>query len=96
MKAHCEDSDIVSEVHRKGNNMADKYAGQAVVEVESGDESMVRCMDRQTRLMQEGMIQAIFLLPRRARHPEDAKTDPGIPYVRAPSIAQGRVHWNTK
>ena len=37
------------------------------------------------------MIQAIFLLPRRTRHLEDAKSEPATPYQRAPRIAQARA-----
>ena len=91
VKAHCDHNSVVPEEHRKCNNMADRYAGQAVVEVTTGDESRVRRMDRQTRLTQERMIQAIFLLPRRARHPEDVTSEPAIPYARAPRIAQAKA-----
>ena len=63
VKAHCDDEEIVPEVHRKGNNMADKYAGPAVVEVTTSGESRVRRLYRKVRLIQERLIQAIFLLP---------------------------------
>ena len=37
VRAHYDDTNIVPEEHRAGNNMADHYAGGAVVEVTSGD-----------------------------------------------------------
>ena len=65
VKAHCDDNSIVPKEQQAGNNMADHYAGRAVIEVTTGDESRVRRLDRKTRLMQERMIQANFLLPKR-------------------------------
>ena len=62
----CDNVEIVPREHKHGNDMADKYAGDAVIEVASVDEARVRRLDRKTRLIQERMIQAIFLLPRRA------------------------------
>ena len=49
--SHCDDVEIVPEVHRRGNDMADKYAGEAVIEVTSGDEARVRRLDRTTKLI---------------------------------------------
>ena len=53
VKAHWDDKETVPEEHRKGNNLADEYAGQAVIEVTIGADSRVRRLDRQTRVMQE-------------------------------------------
>ena len=69
--------------------MADKYAGEAVREVTSGDEARVLRLDRKTRLIQERMIQAIFLLPKRGRHPEEPAAEPHT--IRAPRIAAAKL-----
>ena len=73
VKSH---SDNVPTDLKYGNDMADKYAGEAVREISSGDESRVRRLDWKTRLIQERMIQAIFLLPKRGRHPEEPSPEP--------------------
>ena len=85
VKSH---SDTVPADLKYGNDMADKYAGEAVREVTSGDEARVFRLDRKTRLFQERMIQAIFLLPKRARHPEEPAAEPNI--TRAPRVAAAK------
>ena len=82
VKSH---SDAVPSELKHGNHMADKYAGEAVREVTSGDEARVRRLDRKTRLIQERMIQAVFMLPKRGRHPEESAPEPTT--NRAPRIA---------
>ena len=69
VKSH---SDAVPTELKHGNDMADKYAGEAVREVTSGDKARVFRLDRKTRLIQERMIQALFMLPKRGRHPDEA------------------------
>ena len=73
---------------KHGNDMADKYAGEAVREVTSGDAARVLRLDRKTRLIQERMIQAICMLPKRGRHPEEAA--PEASQIRAPRIAAAK------
>ena len=82
VKSH---SDTMPADLKYGNDMADKYAGKADREVTTGDEARVLRLDRKTRLFQERMIQAIFLLPKRARHPEEPAAEPNT--TRAPRIA---------
>ena len=36
VKSHCETEDIVPREHKHGNDMADKYAGQTVIEAPFG------------------------------------------------------------
>ena len=84
VKSH---SDTMPADLKYGNDMADKYAGEAVREVTSGDEARVLRLDRKTRLFQERMIQAIFLLPKRARHPEEPAAEPD---ARAPRLSAAR------
>ena len=73
VKSH---SDSVPTNLKHGNDMADKYAGEAVREVTSGDEARVLRLDRKTRLIQERMIQAIFMLPKRGRHQRNQLLNP--------------------
>ena len=80
--------EIESLEHKHGNDMADKYAGAAVIEVTSGDEARVRRLVRKTRLIQEPMIQAISMLPKRARHPHETAAEPSTD--RAPRIAAAK------
>ena len=88
VKSHDTSHEVPPEL-KHGNDMADKYAGQAVIEVTSGDEARVRRLDRKTRLIQERMIQAIFMLPKRARHPEESAPEPST--IRAPRIAAAKA-----
>ena len=85
VKSH---SDSVPAELKHGNDMADKYAGEAVREVTSGDEARVLRLDRKTRLIQERIIQAIYLLQKRGRHPEEPATEPHT--IRAPRVAAAK------
>ena len=91
VKSH---SDTMPADLKFGNDMADKYAGEAVREITSGDEARVLRLDRKTRLFQERMIQAIMLLPKCARHPEEPAAEPtnGAPRLRAARLLQHEVH----
>ena len=51
VKSHCDNVEIVPREHKHGNDMADKYAGEAVIEVSSGDEARVKRLDRKARLI---------------------------------------------
>ena len=82
VKSH---SDTVPAELKHGNDMADMYAGEAVREITSGDEARVLRLDRKTRLIQERMIQALFMFPKRGRHPQEAA--PEASQIRAPRIA---------
>ena len=62
VKSH---SDTVPAELKHGNDMADKYAGEAVREITSGDEARVLRLDRKTRLIQARMVQALSMLPKR-------------------------------
>ena len=85
VKVHCADGDIVPQEHQAGNIFADHYGGRAV------NELRVLRLDRKTALMQERMVQATFLLPIRARHPEDTKDKPATPCSRAPRLVQAHA-----
>ena len=89
VKSHCDKVEIVPLEHKHGNDMADKYAGEAAIEVTSGDEARVRRLDRRTLLIQERMIQAIFMLPNIARHPQETSAEKST--NRAPRIAAAKA-----
>ena len=89
VKGHSDPSHEVPAELKHGNEMADKYAGEAVIEANFGDEARVRRLDRKTRLIQERMIQAIFMLPKRARYPDESAPEPRT--NRAPRIAAAKA-----
>ena len=89
VKSHSDSSHQVPPELKHGNDMADKYAGEAVIEVPSGDEARVRRLDRKTRLIQERLIQAIFMFPRRGRHPDESAPEPTT--IRAPRIKAAKA-----
>ena len=71
VKSHETDIEKVPQILQDGNNCADYHAGQAVIECPIGEANRIRKIDRKVRWFQEGMIQAILLLPRRGRHPQE-------------------------
>ena len=74
VKAHTEDDNIAAPELRRGNQCADHHAGLAVVEVPASEAASIGWMDRKLRAIQERMIIALQMLPRRGRHPQEATT----------------------
>ena len=56
---------------QKGNQCADHYAGISVVEVPASEVPHINWQDRKLRAIQERMITALHMLPRRGRHPRE-------------------------
>ena len=71
MKSHTEDEAIAPLPLQKGNQCADHYAGISVVEVPASEVAHINWQDRKLRAIQERMITALQMLPRRGRHPKE-------------------------
>ena len=74
VKSHETDVDIVPLWLQKGNNCADYHAGRGVRECPNGEANRIRNLDSRARCFQERMIQAIIMLPKKERHPNDKKS----------------------
>ena len=74
VKAHTDDDNIAAPELRRGNQCADHHAGLAVVEVPASEASSIGWLGRKLRAIQERMIIALQMLPRRGRHPQEATT----------------------
>ena len=73
VKSHETDINIVPRELQIGNNCADYHAGQAVIECPTGEANRIRNINSKAGWFQERMIQAILLLPKRGRHPQESQ-----------------------
>ena len=63
-------------------------SGQAVIECPSGEANRIRIIDSKARWFQERMIQAILLLPKKGRHPQERQHISEVEITRQPHITQ--------
>ena len=87
-KPHEKDIDKVPQILQDGNNCADHHAGLAVIECPNGEENRIRSIDSKARWFQERMIQALLLLPKRGRHPNEQHQISEVVQTRQPHITQ--------
>ena len=73
VKSHETDIEKVPKVLQDGNNCADYHAGQAAIECPTGEANRIRNIDSKARWFQERRIQAILLLPKKGRHPQESQ-----------------------
>ena len=89
MKSHETDTTKVPQVLQDGNNCADYHAGIGVRECPSGEANRIRNIDSRARWFQERMVQAILMLPKKGRHPNEREhISEEDPHVRIPHITQ--------
>ena len=72
VKARTDDDNIAAPELRRGNQCADHHAGQAVEELPAGEFASIKWRDRKPRAIQERMILALQMLPRKG------EASPGI------------------
>ena len=89
VKSHETDTTKVPQVLQDGNNCADYHAGLGVRECPSREANRTRNMDSRARWFQEKMVQAILMVPKKGRHPnERERISEEEPHVRIPHITQ--------
>ena len=71
VKSHEKNIDKVPKILQDGNNCADHHAGLGVRECPSGEANRIHNIDSKARWFQEGMVQAILLLPKKGRRPNE-------------------------
>ena len=71
VKSHSKEEHQVSIVMKQGNDVADHHAGLGVRECPAGEANRIRNLDSKVWWIQERMVQALLLLPKRGRHPQE-------------------------
>ena len=71
VKSHERDTSKVPHILQDGNIFADYHAGLGVRECPSGEANRIRNVDSKARWFQERMVQALLMLPKRGRHPNE-------------------------
>ena len=73
---------------KQGNDVADHHAGLGVRECPSGEINRIRNLDSKAWWFQERMIQALMLLPKRGRHPNERTYHNETPELKIPHDRQ--------
>ena len=88
VKSHESDITKVPQVLQAGNNCGDYHAGRGVRECPSGEENRIRNLDSRARWFQERMVQAILMLPKKGRHPNEREHISEESQIKIPNIKQ--------
>ena len=87
VKSHETDIDKVPKILQDGNHCADYHAGLVVRECPSGEANRIRNIDSRATWFQERMVQALLLLPKKGRRPNERNhineegNNPSIPHI---------------